>query len=257
MEDPTLRFVSTEQKQPLPPPPGETGWPARIRRSLFATPLDTALTLVAALLIAYVVTNLLEWGVFNAAFVGADRTVCLPRDGHEAGACWAFVGAKFELFMYGIYPDAERWRINALLVMLVLLVVPIAIPSVPYKRLNAILLLAVFPFVALVLLTGGQFSISGGGIAFFMAVAAAITLYSASGKIGFRWSHPLVRVASGLLLLSLVLVLIAGIVSSDQVLFLDQRFSVLSIAAFAAALLSVAATVASAFGGPDGAKRAL
>jgi general L-amino acid transport system permease protein len=257
MQDPAIAFVSTEQKQQLPPPPGETGWGPRIRRSLFATPLDTTLTIIAALLIAYVVTNLLEWGVFNAAFVGSDRSVCLPTEGQHAGACWAFVGAKFQLFMYGIYPDAERWRIDLLLVMLILLVAPIAIPSVPYKRLNAVLLLAVYPFVALVLLTGGNFSMSGGGIAFFLAVAAAVTLFSASGKIGFRWSHPLVRVAGVLLLVSLVLALLSGMVRSDQIIFLDQRFSILSLAAFIAAIVSVGATIASAVGGADGGKRAL
>ncbi|MBC8129313.1 MAG: amino acid ABC transporter permease [Rhizobiaceae bacterium] len=246
MEEQVARFVSTQPKLPLPPPPGEVGFAAKVRKSLFATPVDAVLTIVSALVIAYVAGNLLEWGVFNATFFGADRTACVPPEGGHAGACWAFVGAKFELFMYGVYPEGERWRVDLLLLILVGLVVPIAIPSVPFKRLNAILLLAVYPFVALVLLTGGRFVLSGGGAAFFMAVAAAATLFAASGKVGFRWSAPLVRVAGGLLVAALLALLAAVLIDSDQMLFLNLRFSVLSVAAFAASLFSVGATVASA-----------
>jgi general L-amino acid transport system permease protein len=242
MEEQVARFVSTEPKLPLPPPASETGLIFRIRRNLFATPMDAILTILSGALIVYVVYNLLEWGVFNAAFTGTDRTVCLPSEGHEAGACWAFVRAKFELFMYGVYPDTERWRVDLLLILLVGLVVPIAIPSVPYKRLNAILLLAVFPFVALVLLTGGEFDLAGGGVAFFMAMAAAATLFVASGKIGFRWDAPLVRLALILLAVSIVALLGSAILDLDRIDFLDRRFTSPSIVAFAAALASVVAT---------------
>jgi general L-amino acid transport system permease protein len=247
MEERVARFISTEQKLPLPPPPGEFGWPARVRRSLFATPVDTLLTLLAGALIVYVVSKLLEWGVFNATFVGADRTACLPADGGHSGACWAFVSAKFELFMYGIYPDAERWRIDLLLIGLVVLVAGMAIPSIPFKRLNAILLLGVYPFVALVLLTGGRFEMDGGGVAFVMAVAAAATLYLATGRSEFHWGDPLLKGAAGLLVASLLALLLAAVVSFDRVLFLNLRFTSVSIAAFLLALGSVAVTAVAAF----------
>ncbi|KQT53715.1 amino acid ABC transporter permease [Aureimonas sp. Leaf454] len=251
MEEQVARFVSTEPKLPLPPPASETGLIFRLRKNLFATPADALLTILSATLIVYIVYNLLEWGVFNAAFTGPDRTVCLPADGQEAGACWAFVAAKFELFMYGVFPEPERWRVDLLLVLLVALIVPIAIPSVPYKRLNAILLLAVFPFVALVLLTGGEFDLAGGGVAFFMAVAAAATLFVASGKIGFRWDASLVRLALVLLGLSVLSLLASAFLDTDRISFLDLRFTGPSIVAFAAALLSVLATAIATVTSPE------
>ena len=247
MEEQVSRFISAGPKLPLPPPPGEAGLHAQLRRNFFATPLDSLVTLVAGAVIAYVVYNLLQWAVFNAAFVGADRKVCLPTDGQEAGACWAFVRAKFELFMYGVYPSSERWRADLLVLLLIALIVPLAVPRVPFKRLCAVLLLAVFPFVALVLLTGGRFALSGGGAAFFMAAAAGAVLFVASGKIGFRWNGPVIQAATGLLTLCLVALLASAILDTDQILFLNLRFSGASLASFAAAVLSVGATGASVF----------
>lgn len=257
MEEQVARFVSTEQKLPLPPPPGVTGPFATVRKNFFATPVDSVLTIVSALIIAYVVYNLLQWGFVNATFFGADRNACLPPEGGHAGACWAFVGAKFELFMYGVYPEAERWRVDLLLLLLVGLIVPIAIPKVPFKRINTILLLGVYPFVALVLLTGGRFVLSGGAITFFMALAAAVTLFSASGKIGFRWRDPLIKVSYALLLAALVLLVLSGVIGTDQVLFLNLRFSLLTVGAFVLSLLSVVATVVAGMGSLESKGQAL
>ena len=44
-------------------------------------------------------------------------------------------------------------------IMLIIGLVPIAIPSVPYKRENALYLLVVFPVLAFFLLTGGRFGL--------------------------------------------------------------------------------------------------
>ena len=46
---------------------------------------------------------------------------------------------------------------NIVFFLFAALLVPMAIPKVPFKRENALLLLVVFPVVALVLLTGGNF----------------------------------------------------------------------------------------------------
>ena len=54
------------------------------------------------------------------------------------GACWAFVAAKFQQFMFGSYPVDERWRVISDGVMFVVLLVPLMIPKVPYKALNAV-----------------------------------------------------------------------------------------------------------------------
>ena len=65
-------------------------------------------------------------------------------------------------FIYGRYPIAERWRVDAVFLMLIIGLIPMLIPQVPYKRLNGIFLLGIFPVVALILLTGGHFRYAGG-----------------------------------------------------------------------------------------------
>ena len=85
---------------------------------------------------------------------GTTREACLPQDGGHGGACWAYVEAYFPQFIYGRYPSAETWRVDIVYALFALLLVPLAIPSAPFKRTNAILFLVVFPIVAYFLLTG-------------------------------------------------------------------------------------------------------
>ena len=176
MEEQVARFVATEEKLPLPPPPSEVGFIGNVRRNLFATPLDSVLSDRRRAFIVWAVMNIFDWAWLDAVFTGCDREACLVEDGGHGGACWAFVSAKFGQFMYGIYPFGERWRVDMTLVLLAMLVAGVAIPRVPYKRLNAILLFAVFPFVALVLLTGGEFAFPAARWrCFLLLIAAAAT----------------------------------------------------------------------------------
>jgi general L-amino acid transport system permease protein len=75
----------------------------------------------------------------------------------DAGACWAFIKAKFGQFMYGRYPIDQRWRVDLALILLIAGVVPIAIPRIPFKRQNAVYLLVIYPVVAFALLYGAPF----------------------------------------------------------------------------------------------------
>jgi general L-amino acid transport system permease protein len=57
--------------------------------------------------------------------------------------------------MFGFYPASERWRVILVYGLGALLLVPLLIPRVPHKSLNAVLFFVVFPIVAAVLLLGG------------------------------------------------------------------------------------------------------
>jgi general L-amino acid transport system permease protein len=87
---------------------------------------------------------------------GSDREVCISPD---AGACWAFVRAKFAQFIYGRYPLGERWRVDLVFLLLAGGLVPFAIPSAPRKGLNALFLFVIFPILAFILLVGGMFGL--------------------------------------------------------------------------------------------------
>ena len=56
------------------------------RKNLFATPLDAALTILAALALAWALPQILNWLFFSAVWSGADRTACLTTDQGGAAA---------------------------------------------------------------------------------------------------------------------------------------------------------------------------
>src|SRR2546421_923253 len=162
-----LVFVRREEEPVLAPPPGETGVVGWLRRNLFSSVTNTILTLLAIALLVWVLPPIIRWAFVDAVWTGKDRDACL---GPTAGACWPFVEAKFGQFVYGRYPIDQRWRVDLTGLLLIVGLVPLAIPSVPFKRETIIYLLGVFPVVAMILLTGGHFSISLGSIAILVAI---------------------------------------------------------------------------------------
>ncbi|MBX5167499.1 MULTISPECIES: amino acid ABC transporter permease [unclassified Rhizobium] len=154
-------FVRTSILAAEPPPRGERGAGAWIRRNLLATPKDVVLTILALALIAWAVPHLVNWLFIQAVWSGPDRTFCattvqggIQPDGWS-GACWAFISAKYDQFIFGRYPLSERWRPAIVGILFILLLVPMLIPSAPRKGLNAILLFAALPIIAFWLLHGG------------------------------------------------------------------------------------------------------
>ena len=175
--DNNLSFVRTEMLQGQTPPLGERGIVRWMRTNLFATPMDTALTLLAILALAWFLPGMINWLFINAVWSGPDRSVCstvaqggIQPDGWS-GACWAYVNANFNQFMYGPYPMDQHWRVNLVAIMFVVLLVPLLIPKAPYKVPNAIVFFFIFPIVAFILLVGGWFGLpyvetsSWGGLA--------------------------------------------------------------------------------------------
>jgi general L-amino acid transport system permease protein len=165
MQEHDMSWVRTEMALAEAPPRSEAGLGAWVRKNLFATPVDAILTVLGLLFTAWALSQMLGWALFNAQWTGVDRTACLTVDQGGAlpagwsGACWAFVTAKFPQFMFGRYPIEERWRVILTGIIFVALLAPLLIPHAPYKRLNAILFFAVFPFIAFWLLVGGLFGL--------------------------------------------------------------------------------------------------
>ena len=166
MQEHDLAFVRSEMVIAQAPPKSERGLIGWLHKNLFASPLDTVLTVIGLLLTAWVVTNLMRWAFIDAVWVGSDRSVCstasqggVQPDGWS-GACWAFVNAKFDQFMYGRYHVTQRWRVDLVAVLFVALLAPLLIPRAPWKGVNAVLFFGVFPIVAFFLLVGGWFGLT-------------------------------------------------------------------------------------------------
>jgi general L-amino acid transport system permease protein len=132
---------------PIAERPGPIGW---MRRNLFATPFDIALTLLIALLILWVVPPLFSWAVLNADFTALSREAC-PAD----GACWGIVRDRIHQYLFGLYPTEEYWRIFVGIALLLVACVPLMLPRFPRKALYGVGLMIVYPIVAAWLFEGG------------------------------------------------------------------------------------------------------
>lgn len=131
---------------------GAWGW---LRQNLLSSPLNTGLTALALLLLFLVLPGMIDWLVINATWAGTDRSDCTGD-----GACWVFIKARFTQFIYGFYPEPERWRVNTTFALLFVLLAGLIAPGVPGKRWLAGLALTIFPVLGFILLYGGVFGLA-------------------------------------------------------------------------------------------------
>jgi general L-amino acid transport system permease protein len=155
-ETPSSVFVRQDLVAERPAPVKTTGFVGFLRTRLFNSPTNILITIVSLLLLWFTVIPAVKFVLIDAVWTGNDRTACLAKTPNEViGACWPFIQAKFAQFIYGFYPEAERWRVNLTFFLAVVLLVPLLIPRLPAKGPNAILFFLAFPVVAFFLLSGG------------------------------------------------------------------------------------------------------
>jgi len=63
----------------LPPPPGTTGIVGWMRKSLFAGPVNTALTVLTAYLLYTTIPGMLDWLFFDANISANSRAECAQQ----------------------------------------------------------------------------------------------------------------------------------------------------------------------------------
>ena len=149
-------FVRGDLVGERPAPVKTTGFVGFLRTRLFNSPTNILITIVCALLLWFLIVPSVKFLLIDAVWSGKDRTACLAENaGHVVGACWPFIQAKFSQFIYGFYPEAERWRVNLTFFLAAVLLLPLLIPRLPAKGLNAGLFFIALPVVAFFLLYGG------------------------------------------------------------------------------------------------------
>ena len=128
------------------------------------------------------------------------------------GACWPFMQAKFSQFIYGFYPEAERWRVNLTFVLAALLLLPLLIPRLPAKGLNAGLFFIALPIVAFFLLHGG--GLKGFGVSWTAALLSGFndSIGDGGGKLA-NFSQTIPVIGPLLWLLGKFLVLLSTVIS--------------------------------------------
>lgn len=178
----TDHFIRKDILLPIQAPLSERsvwGW---LRKNLFSTPLNIIISLVAIFIVAYLMVPLLNWLVFNAVWSGEDRKVCatleqggvMPNDWH--GACWAFVKANFGQFIYGRYPLDHLWRVNLMAAIVLLANIPLLMPSVSHKIVNAFISVFIVPIIGYFLLCGGHFGLDHVDTAMWGGLLVTLTI---------------------------------------------------------------------------------
>lgn len=153
--DPGPAYVSRATLQPSPPPASTVGPWAWMRTHLFTGPVNIALTIIIALLLAWAIPPLLRFLVIDAIWTGQNREACIyTPDRTVVGACWAFVTDRAAYFTYGSYPMAERWRVNVFFALLAIGVVWLLNLKAPRRDIGGIYFFVVLPIVSYILLVG-------------------------------------------------------------------------------------------------------
>ncbi|MBX8784789.1 amino acid ABC transporter permease [Pseudochrobactrum sp. Wa41.01b-1] len=209
MTNSDLQYVRSQMVDPMPAPASQKGIASWMKENLFSSLKDTVLTIMGISLIVWFLPGLINWLFVNAVWAGTDRTFCtttvqggLQPDGWS-GACWAFVDAKLQQFLYGRYPVDERWRVKLVALVFVILLVPMLIGKLPHKMLNAVLLFLVFPVFTYFLLVGGSFglryvetSLWGGLLVTLILSVVGITVSLPMGillALGRRSNMPVIK----------------------------------------------------------------
>ena len=184
-------FVRKDLVPERPAPIKTTGFVGFLRTRLFNSPTNILITIVSALLLWFIVVPAIRFVLIDAVWVGADRTACLPKNPNDVvGACWPFIQAKFAQFIYGFYPEPQRWRVNLTFLLAAILLVPLLIPRLPAKGPNAILFFVALPVVAFFLLRGG--GLSGFVVSWTAELLSSLTSgIKNAGVAGINVGHPI------------------------------------------------------------------
>ena len=125
-----------------------------LRRNFFRRWYDVVLTALLAAGLLAILAKVYRWAVSDAAF-SPDPEACRSA----AGACWSVITDMWPLFVAGLYPADERWRVHAGFLLLVAAIVFTLVPAVR-KRSFVVLLWSVVPVAFLVLVHGGVFGLA-------------------------------------------------------------------------------------------------
>lgn len=145
----TAQHYKPGEHPDLPPPPGTIGFVGWVKKNLFSSPANTALTVVAFYLLWLIIPATLNWGLLEANFEGTNFKECV-----NAGACWPMIEERFHQFFYGFYNIDQYWRPNLAFVLLFVALTPVLYDKVPHRG-KLLIFSAIYPIIAFYLLSGG------------------------------------------------------------------------------------------------------
>ncbi len=149
-----------------------------LNKNINSNNFNALLTLFTIFIIIKSIPPMLDWFILEANFVGNSKDDCTGD-----GACWVFIKVWFNRFMYGLYPDAEQWRINTAFLILFAIVGVSFFVSEKLKKYFILFLVFIFPFLGIKLISGGSFgleyveSAAWGGLSLTFIISAFAILF--------------------------------------------------------------------------------
>jgi len=150
---------------------------AVVAKRMFGTWYDAAISIACLAILALLVPRLARWALIDAVWFAPNAAAC----GHDAGACWAVITARWRLIIFGLYPFEEHWRSGLACIAIVVVVVLSCVPW--FWRPVRLSVLWVAGFLTFYLLMrGGIFGLAlvgterWGGLALTMFTFAAVAI---------------------------------------------------------------------------------
>lgn len=156
MSERTPAFVRSELATARPAPRQRTGPSQWVWENLLGSPGNAALTLLGLAIVWWIAETILGFAFLGAVWVGTGGADCRG----VAGACWPFIAAKLDQFVYGRYPDAEVWRVHAAGLLAAGGLFAVLWPRTPHKLIVVPSIFVVLPLLIGVLLHGGVFGLA-------------------------------------------------------------------------------------------------
>ena len=174
-------FVRTETLPQMAPPVGEQGIVKWLRENLFASPANSALTIIALFVIWFVLKSTMPW-IFNGVWNTGSLAECREVLDGTSGACFSVLTERWNQLLFGFkYPPEFYWRpLLAFCIMLVALA-PVLFFDLPRKLL---IVTGLFPFIAFWLIWGGTiwtplFALVGFIVGYFVYARFVATSFAA------------------------------------------------------------------------------
>ena len=129
-----------------------------LNKNINTSNFNAVLSTSIILLIIFSVPPLLNWFIFDANIAGDTKEACTG-----GGACWVYIKVWFNRFMYGMYPNAEQWRVNVTFVAVLLFMAAGFFVPAKFRNYLSFYYTILLPIISFILIyyiiSGGSFGL--------------------------------------------------------------------------------------------------
>lgn len=104
-----MKIGETNVALTAPPRSSGKGW----KTLFFGDWLSILLTVLSVLMLISLIPAA-KWAIWDATWPGGTPEAC-----RTGGACWAFIGAKSRLILFGLYPPEYQWRATIVIFLII------------------------------------------------------------------------------------------------------------------------------------------